>query len=150
FLMSDTMTRRMAPPTPPPATLPRICSTPPPETNNPIACRRKLPSPPPKIPASELPRVPRLLSCIAAPAMLPPTAPLIKLTRRLVTSRAPLRFGLIRLLLPPFGPLVQSVPFEVRRVASFHTFGNPLPRAAGACVHVAQHPGAFAAVPAGA
>jgi hypothetical protein len=33
--------------------------------------------PPPTIPAMEFPRVPRLLSFIAAPATLPPTAPLI-------------------------------------------------------------------------
>ena len=36
------------------------------------------PNPPPRIPAMELPAVPRLFSFIAAPATLPPTAPLIR------------------------------------------------------------------------
>src|SRR5215467_10526527 len=44
------------------------------------------PTPPPKIPANEFPKVPRLLSGMAAPAALPPIAPLIRLMMRLVVS----------------------------------------------------------------
>jgi hypothetical protein len=43
--MSDTMVRRIAPPTPPPATLPMICSRPPPETNKSESLQEEAPEP---------------------------------------------------------------------------------------------------------
>src|SRR5262245_37013752 len=42
------------------------------------------PAPPPRIPAMEFPTVPRLFSFMAAPATLPPTAPLIASIMRLM------------------------------------------------------------------
>jgi hypothetical protein len=44
------------------------------------------PNPPPRIPAIEFPAVPRLFSFIAAPATLPPTAPLTASMIKLVIS----------------------------------------------------------------
>src|SRR5262245_11648136 len=71
----------MAPPTPPPATLLRMVAKsrePPPVAAFPVILWRIVPpKPPPTIPAMEFPRVPRLLSFMAAPATLPPIAPLI-------------------------------------------------------------------------
>src|SRR5271170_3883694 len=77
----------MPPPTPPPATLERIddksipladapAAAAPPPVNMPKSCP---PSPPPTMPAMELPIGPKLNFCISAPAILPPTPPLIKL-----------------------------------------------------------------------
>src|SRR4030095_4037712 len=79
---------KMAPPTPPPATLLTIVlrsSEPPPAAAPPITLWRSAPPrPPPTIPAIELAAVPRLFSFIAAPAMLPPTAPLTASIIRLI------------------------------------------------------------------
>src|SRR5215510_3213749 len=83
------MMSRIAPPTPPLATLPTMAPRsrlPPDCPNAPIARRMTLPSPPPTMPAIELPIAPKLLSFMAAPAMLPPTAPLIRLINRLTRS----------------------------------------------------------------
>src|SRR5215470_2342058 len=88
-LIREMITSRIAPPTPPLAMLPTMAPAsrlPPDCAHNPIRCRIVLPRPPPTIPAIELPTTPRLLSCIAAPAMFPPTAPLIRLINRLVRS----------------------------------------------------------------
>src|SRR5215475_10664060 len=78
----------MAPPTPPPATLLRMVvrsSEPPPVAAFPVTLWRSVPPrPPPTIPAIEFPRVPRLFSFMAAPATLPPTAPLITSIMRLI------------------------------------------------------------------
>ena len=51
-----------------------------------VACRIAPPTPPPTRPAKESPKVPRLLSGMAAPAALPPAAPLIRLMTRLIVS----------------------------------------------------------------
>src|SRR5262249_25105725 len=60
-------------------------SNPPPAAPPPITlCRSAPPRPPPTIPAMEFPAVPRLFSFIAAPAMLPPTAPLTTSMIRLI------------------------------------------------------------------
>ncbi len=79
---------RMAPPTPPPATLLSMVlrsSEPPPAAAPPIMLWTSTPPrPPPTIPAMEFPAVPRLFSFIAAPAMLPPTAPLTASMIRLI------------------------------------------------------------------
>src|SRR5262249_52281869 len=78
----------MAPPTPPPATLLRMVDRsrePPPFAAFPVTLWRIVPpNPPPTIPAIEFPRVPRLFSFMAAPATLPPTAPLIISIMRLM------------------------------------------------------------------
>src|SRR6476620_9824416 len=55
LLRADTTARRIAPPAPPLATLPRMLPRPPPASDVariPSTCSRKLPIPPPKIPAS--------------------------------------------------------------------------------------------------
>src|SRR4030095_5965071 len=58
---------------------------PPPAAALPITIWRSVPpSPPPTIPAIEFPTVPRLFSFMAAPATLPPTAPLIASIIRLM------------------------------------------------------------------
>src|SRR5215471_3763928 len=79
---------RMAPPTPPPAILLRMVvrsSEPPPVATFPVMLWRIVPpKPPPTIPAMEFPRVPRLFSFMAAPATLPPIAPLITSIMRLI------------------------------------------------------------------
>src|SRR5262245_56325318 len=55
-------------------------SSPPPlEAIIPSACKIILPPPPPRMPAREFPNVPKLCSLSAAPAILPPTAPLRRL-----------------------------------------------------------------------
>src|SRR5262245_7817628 len=86
------ITIKRPPPTPPPAMLPIMVprsSPPPPLASIPRACRIMLPAPPPIMPASEFPKVPKLWSLRAAPATLPPTAPLRRLIIKLTISIRP-------------------------------------------------------------
>src|SRR4030095_9993850 len=89
LLSGETMMSRIPPPTPPLAMLPMMepMSSPPPDwPSMPAACRRAAPTPTPQMQAIDLPSGPRFLSDMAAPAMLPPTAPLTRLINRLMSS----------------------------------------------------------------
>ena len=84
FLMAPTIAIRIAPPTAEPPILPAM--PPPPLGNKPVALSICSPTPPPIKPTMVLPTGPRLNFFSNAPAMLPPTQPLIRATINCVTT----------------------------------------------------------------